>query len=254
MKKIALASDFDNTLHFTTNGVGYIKDIDRQAVTRFRRHGNLFGTCSGRPLDSLLLQTRDNINLDFHIVSTGSLICEDDETCTVLHEDTLDADVVYDLIQENKDTTDFYIHADGTVFSFARYRYNYPTQVVLSRKEELYGKHITGISGHCATDLVSAKVVERLNEQYPEVSAYQNVDWIDVVPHGVSKGSGLLKLKEIKGIDIIGAIGDARNDIPSLKAADISFTFDYAPDDVKAIADHIVDSVADAIEIMEKMR
>ena len=45
-------------------------------------------------------------------------------------------------------------------------------------------------------------------------------------------------------------IGDSYNDIELLKAADISFCFDYSPIEVKNETDYIVDSVCEAIKII----
>ncbi len=254
MKKIALASDFDNTLHFRDGANGYIKDCDRIAVTQFRKNGGLFGTCSGRPISSLLLETRDNIDLDFHIVSTGALVCENDEDLTVIHQELVSADTTYDIIQNYRSEVDFYIHADNGVYVFEQLKYSYPTQEFLSGKEDLDTKAITGMSGRTASPEDSLRIVEILNQRYPEISAYQNGEWMDIVANGVSKGSGLLKLKEAKQIDVIGAIGDARNDLASLEEADVSFTFPYAPKDVQEKADYIVNSVAEALQIMESMK
>ena len=57
-------------------------------------------------------------------------------------------------------------------------------------------------------------------------------------------------MKKLTGADIMCGIGDSYNDIELLKAADISFCFDYSPIEVKNEADHIVDSVCEAIKII----
>jgi hydroxymethylpyrimidine pyrophosphatase-like HAD family hydrolase len=49
----------------------------------------------------------------------------------------------------------------------------------------------------------------------------------------------------------MAAIGDSFNDLPMLRAADISFTFPYAPEELRKTASHIVPSVAAALKIME---
>ena len=53
-----------------------------------------------------------------------------------------------------------------------------------------------------------------------------------------------MHLKEVAGI------GDSYNDIPMLDVVDDAFTFTYSPKIVQEKADHIVDSLKDAIEIL----
>ncbi len=253
MKKYALASDFDNTLHFRDGKFGYIKDVDRQAIQRFRKEGSLFGICTGRPLIGLLNEVRDNLEVDFNIVSTGSLICEFDEKNTPIYQKTITKERALDMIHTWRGDVDFYLHADGLVYTFEGFRHAYPSQIVLQDESELDGKVITGMSGHTTGFEVSEKIVAQMSTMYDDVSIYQNNEWMDVVPLGVSKGTAILELKKMWNIDVFGFIGDGRNDIPSLQAADVSFTFPYATDDVKAEADYIVESVAEAIEVLKKM-
>lgn len=52
---------------------------------------------------------------------------------------------------------------------------------------------------------------------------------------------------------MIAGIGDSFNDIPSLDAADVAFTFHRCDERVKQHADYIVDSVEQAIAIFEKL-
>lgn len=48
------------------------------------------------------------------------------------------------------------------------------------------------------------------------VDVYENIDCFDIVPHGIDKGQGVLKLCEILGEDIgkVVAFGNASNDYP----------------------------------------
>ena len=59
----------------------------------------------------------------------------------------------------------------------------------------------------------------------------QNVDAIDVVKKGCSKGQGILRLKELITGETAG-IGDSYNDLEMFKVVDYSFTFDSSPQDI----------------------
>lgn len=77
---------------------------------------------------------------------------------------------------------------------------------------------------------------------------------VDVVPKGVSKAFGLLKL--IEGLktttDEIAVIGDSFNDIPMFKMTPNSYAMADAPDEVKKHAAYVVDSVREAIEDLKQ--
>ena len=77
-----------------------------------------------------------------------------------------------------------------------------------------------------------------------------NTSVVDVVGSDCSKGTGLAAVKEKLAIHTMGAIGDSYNDTPMLKAADISFTFSYAPEPVQQAAGHIVSSVREALSYL----
>ena len=63
----------------------------------------------------------------------------------------------------------------------------------------------------------------------------------EILPKGVSKGSALLKLSELLGIDpeMTVTAGDYHNDISMLRAAGLGFAVSNAVDEAKAAADHI---------------
>ena len=81
--------------------------------------------------------------------------------------------------------------------------------------------------------------------------------YYEIVPKGISKATSLKKLAEILKIEKgkIFAIGDYYNDVPMLKAADISAVPIASPDDIKSIADYITvpckeGAVADFIDYL----
>jgi len=85
--------------------------------------------------------------------------------------------------------------------------------------------------------------------------AYPEVDFINILAPGVSKRTALEALASHLGISMseIMAIGDGTNDLPLLSAVGLAIVMDNAPDEVKAVADHITldvdhNGVAAAIE------
>ena len=75
---------------------------------------------------------------------------------------------------------------------------------------------------------------------------------IDIAPKGCSKGKGVEALREhmreAYGDITLYGIGDSINDLPLLRAADVSYTFPYAPDICRQTADKVVPTIVDALE------
>ena len=81
------------------------------------------------------------------------------------------------------------------------------------------------------------------------------VDLLEILPPGVSKGSGLKQLIKEMGVpaSAVLAIGDAENDVEMLQLAGTSVAMGNASDHVKSVAKHVVasndaDGVAEAVE------
>lgn len=66
-------------------------------------------------------------------------------------------------------------------------------------------------------------------------------DWVEINPHGMNKGTALMKYAQIKDISInhIFAFGNGENDIEMLKIAGKGIAMDNSFDSVKEIADDV---------------
>ena len=88
-------------------------------------------------------------------------------------------------------------------------------------------------------------------ERYDSGNAVRSgARYLDMVANGVSKGTGILRLAELCGIDRknIIAAGDNMNDIDMLQTAGISWAVENAEPEAKAAAMHIApDNNRDAI-------
>lgn len=67
-----------------------------------------------------------------------------------------------------------------------------------------------------------------------------------------SKGNGILKLKELLGIDSIAGIGDSYNELPMLDIVDTTFTFHASPYDIREKAKHAVFNLKEVIDILKE--
>ena len=92
-----------------------------------------------------------------------------------------------------------------------------------------------------------------LNKHGNEVEATYNKYFVDVVPKGCSKATGVKALVDYIGnIDEIYAVGDAANDLPMIKEADYGYTFFDSSDEIKQQTYKQVNYVYEVIEDMIK--
>ncbi len=67
------------------------------------------------------------------------------------------------------------------------------------------------------------EITKEINENYPSLHAFQNVNAIDVVKRGCSKGNGILEITKLISDETAG-IGDSYNDLEMFKVVNQSFT------------------------------
>ena len=161
-----------------------------------------------------------------------------------------DTEGVYHHCSERNGT--LFIHADGNIYTVKTFaEHGYPNQKVIESFEALKSTSITGISVWTPAFDTAAILTKSINEKFGiTLAAYQNGNWIDVVGLGVSKGNAALHAKELFGADTVAGMGDNFNDIPLLDRVDISFTFHSSAEEVQSHATYVVDSIAEAMQIL----
>lgn len=244
----AFASDFDGTLcqsNWETGEVRFDPAV-LEAVRRYRAAGGLFGICTGRPYFSIRQTLAGIVDLDFYIVTTGAQVLDRDGRPLI--DKPIDPVIAKELCDRYAQEgmgflavtdTDFY--AVGASFSLQM-----PTVRSL---DEVPGR-LLGVSLEYHGDEVRARIVrDELNERYGQsVQGFQNLGSVDVVARGCSKGSGVSVLRDAYGVTCIAGAGDSYNDLPLLAAADVSYTFDASPAEVRAAASYVVQDLAEALD------
>lgn len=246
---LTLASDFDGTLFHSKKAEPFLHE-DIAAIKRFQKAGNLFGVCTGRPLQAVLDATLDRITYDFYILSSGAVILDREKH--ILFQNCLAFPTMETIVELFP--SQCVVQADNKVFAFQT-KTSMPTrQEILSSPKELKDAAIYGISIFCNSESEAEKVCQTLHRQFPEeVRAFQNLHYVDIIGKGCSKGTGMDFLKHRFPSSCLGGIGDSYNDEPMMRHADVSFTFHHSPKQVQKICDHVVSSVAQAIHIMEEL-
>lgn len=242
MKKV-LASDFDGTLMFD----GKFRDDDLIKIRDFQQKGHLFGLCSGRPLQGMEELCDGQIAIDFYILCSGALVL--DKNYQVIDKQTVSQDLMYRFFQQYGNDYPIYIQANYKIYTFEKK--DIPGMVMkhILTLDEVDGD-IYGFSMYANSEENASMISSQIEMLFPKLSAHQNKEFIDVTKKGCSKGSGIEIIKKAFSISNIAGIGDSYNDIPMLETVDQAFTFHSSPAIVKKTADHVVDSVHEAIDIL----
>ena len=242
------ASDFDGTLHFWDRPDPLVHPLDLAAIEAFRAQGGLFGVCTGRALRALTMQTEGHIDFDFYITTSGAALYDGSQQ--LLWQRTLSRDICQEMYERYASQL-----ADGE-FQIVVAADSYwalgdtPGDCPLPRAatfdelpEPFFGFSIETVTTEAAT-----AYAQDLNRRYTGVAlAHQNLNSIDVVPAGCTKGTGLAHIAEHFGATLTAGMGDSFNDLPLMQAADLSYTFNSADPEVRAAAGILVDHASEAI-------
>ena len=241
------ASDFDGTLHFHDSDA-LVSQQDLDAIDAFRATGGLFGICTGRSLKGLTIQTEGHIDFDFYITTSGASLF--DGSLQPIWQRTLPKDTLremYERYAAQLSEGEFQlIVASDTYWSFEKHGGSIPIPQV-SSFDEIEGPFF-GFSIETVTIEAATAYAQDFNERYAGIAiAHQNLNSIDVVPAGCTKGTGLAKVAQYFGASMTAGIGDSFNDLPLLKAADVAYTFSNSAEEVRVAADVLVDHASEAI-------
>ena len=249
MKKV-FASDFDGTLYFYQAEVKLPPESVRMIRT-YQQAGHLFGLCTGRQVGGLTPFIAGHIEPDFYITSSGANI-RDKDLRAIRREgiDRAAADALVRKIDPKKYRITLDIEGCICVFS----KMDYPgTYEVITGVDTAPEGMIHQISIHTDGPSEAASLAGSINKTYGgHVTAFQNVAEIDIAPRGCSKGKGVEILRNHLECSFgpcrLYGIGDSMNDLPLMEAADVSYTFPYAPRELQEKADRVVRTISEALE------
>lgn len=242
----ALACDFDGTFYFMENDEP-VKQCDIDAVKKFQAQGHLFGFCTGRPLFGLTDYLNGQVEADFYILNSGATIF--DKNQNLIFEKTIPKEITDTLITygvEHNYSVDF--HMDGKFWAFGK-SITFITDEIYTL-EEINGK-VHNITYDAKTPENADELAKHVNSLFQgQVTAFRNTKYVDIVPAGCSKGFGIDFVRNYLNIDLFAGIGDSMNDYPMFEKTNPCFTFSYAPEVLQKKATQLVNSVAEAIQIM----
>ena len=239
----AVASDFDNTLYFMGDEEP-MRAADIFGILYYQQRGGLFGLCTGRSLVGVRDVIGPYIRPDFYILASGALVMDGEEN--VLFKKCLSLETVKAIYERYCDSLRAVIQANDTVYIFEEESY---LQTHIDSFEELADADVYGLSLAAPDVDTAAKTTAQINEIWgEEVTAFQNVTHVDLVPKGCSKGSGIEVVREAFSVREMYGIGDSFNDLPLLQSVDHPYTLTHAPEEVKRAAEGVVRGVSELLD------
>ncbi len=251
VSKVLLITDLDGTL--LPHNKKLLPD-DINAINRFISDGGRFSIATGRPIQSVATYLKALKVTDPVILYNGSAIYDTISDkflwCDYLNEKA--RKLISDVLKAYPDVS-AEILTENEIYSFQK------------NKREEYHISITNTNPiECSIDEAGNRWLKALFAIEPEridrlikFVAEQNYNYFtyvqscaffyEVLPKGNSKGTALKRLRDMTGLNnyTVVAVGDYANDIEMLEYADIGVATANASDDVKAIADIVLDKTCD---------
>lgn len=246
-----VASDFDGTLYRN----GTVSQEEKNAISRWRKQGNLFGVVTGRNY-RFLREDLDQFDLeyDFIISTNGALIRDCNEN--VLKSFEGDHSVAKEILDMTV--------AHNAIWFEIMYLDSLKREVInlrdpgseLKVNEDILNETDYFHQLSCTIPNIEEglALTEEINEKFKgKLSAYSLIYGttanIDIVKYNVSKASALYEYAKIKNVspENIITVGDNFNDIPMIKEFD-GYIMASAIEEVKKLANKTCSTLCDILQ------
>lgn len=210
-----IGSDYDGTLTH-----GGIDEQKHAAIAAWRQAGNCFALVTGRGMASMQdIRNEHQLNIDYYLCCNGGVLL--DSNCNLLEQTLLPMDLSL-LLNHVTALGAKYCYVAAVIGSY-RVRLSGPKEDAseVFREELPPITDFHGVSFRMETLEKAVSSITRLSNDFSEfLTPLRNNLNIDIVPKGVCKSAGLLRLAARLGCsseDII-AVGDNINDLDMLTA------------------------------------
>lgn len=247
-----LVIDIDGTL---VNRSGNVSAEDRKALAKARDLGIQVSLSTGRGLQASLSLINE-LSLDsYHVSFDGALVSSPSQGEEVYVQPVSQAMVRQMVEVAHRDNLDLelftvtHYFAERETWSTEAHRQFfgvYPTIVdfaeVLDRERIIKGA-LVPTTPQEATEARNfcRQFGDNLHFSWVKTPAFPDVDFVNILAPGVSKGKALQALASHLGIPLtqVIAVGDGTNDISLFTTAGLAIAMGNAPDEVKAVANYV---------------
>lgn len=244
--------DVDGTL---INKQGRISEADKKAISQAREKGITVALSTGRVVPACTYLLKE-LGLDgFHIFCDGALVYNPD-TAQTCYSQPLSCEPLLSAIDFVREQSiylelytilDYYVeyenwsakmhreffHISPTVTDFKKIALRQDVQ-----KIELMVHNTAERSG---AEFFMSRFEDDFHFSIARAPAYPEVEFVNVLSPGVSKGQALEKMAAQMGISLrnVIAFGDGSNDLPLFRAAGFGVAMGNARAELKEIADYV---------------
>lgn len=231
---ILLMADWDNTTFYH----GAVPEENRRAIAYFEENGGLFSVCTGR-YPSFIGQFADQVSPNTYVCGLNGEYIVNLKTGEVL----ADAVIGEDFLPILRKIIDL-----GTSYHVVRVNYREPFGILEFEAADIRD-NLSRIFEHPIYKIVlrgaDPETEKEEHARFRSVplgrySAEQSSPaWSEFFLTEYNKAGALRRLKEATGAKLTVAVGDYDNDVPMLRAADISYAMANATDAARAAADRM---------------
>lgn len=244
-----LFSDLDGTIYRNKT----VSSLDLQTIDEFTKK-NMLIIATGRNPDTFSFFTRQyHINYSYLILCNGALIQNCDHQTISKHTfnncDDLDRLFeILDLYHECRiSLTLSFEH--GSLYIPQWYPY-LKKHIQVNLKFEVLAICVEVVNK-------SVDIIEILYDRFLHQTDFcieRNHQYIDILPHGVSKKNAIYELIEYLqcGIEDVNVIGDSFNDLSMFDINDHSFLIDNGIEELNNKAHDVVDSISSCLNMLMK--
>ncbi len=263
-----IASDFDGTLLLP--GKETLLSTDLEAIERWRAAGNLFGIATGRGINLIekSLQ-RFGLSTDFLICANGAVISRNGRVCQThrLTRSVFTSLISSPIVRGSSYVLCFTVRRAFLCVLSRNFRPpidDFPVKM-MSFAELLHLPDVVQVSLRFDYDPAAdvppeirrygsrekaEQAAKMLTHAFRgKLEIYGNRGFLDLVPSGITKGSGLRELLSLEGLteeDLV-TIGDDDNDLPMLEPF-TSYTVPHGSLRAKQAAQEVIPSVGSLID------
>ena len=242
--------DLDGTL---LNDEKKVCPRNARAIEEAVRHGHHVITATGRPLESAILGAK-NAGLDrngCYILSYNGGLIYECSTAKILYEETLAMPLVHNMFDAaRKAGIHIQAYCEGKVWCEAdteeMKHYHRNGQMPYEIHKDVPGelrentRKLIAIAFDHERLMAFQKETEKIWQDSAD-TIFSTPYYLEILPKGISKGSGIQKMADVLGFSMEDtiAIGDEENDISMIRKANLGVAMVNAIKKAKEAADYI---------------